>query len=496
MSDKPLFSTRAFLAVLILLAALMYTVFFSVHSEAPDAAVNLLLGKEAIDGDYSETFFHRMPLVPFAYSAAYLKGLGVEAARFLMPLLFIIIAIVGGYYFLKEVAGEKKAMYASLLLLAFPMFWRWGAKPLSDTALMAFSMLLLYFFYRALKDKKYFYWCGIILGLGMATRLSFIILPGVLFIYLLFRRRDVFRKKELWVCVIAAVIIFSVFFGAVFMLRGEADIVQFGYITSRATGQGYQSALMEVLMGGESVSLLYFLKLSLFPLIIFFPFGVWALWKRGKRLPIAYFFVFLALFIGIWTIRLRYFSPLYPILMLFVVEGFMYLRGRFNPRRMLDIAFAALVVVSFANAAFLVSLDSNTYWGVDVLAGYTETLDGRIASYYMLEYLDITNSVIRNQTVIDDIFFKEFSYQLLKDNGVDYLVVSVYDEFRRSPTEGQCMVDFGPFQIERPCTSERPPTDYTFRSEWHGRIQLDSRMQLVKEIKREGQDLFQVYKVL
>lgn len=491
-----------FIPVLMALVVLIYSIALSPESIAPDGSVNLLLGKELLDGRYSYGFLHRMPLIPSLCSLLY-PGFGVGTARFIMPLIFMVLSIPVTFLFAREFtkSGEA-ALLSSVLLLAFPEFWRWGMGVLTDIPLMVFAAALLYLFLRALKDKGYFVPCGIVLGLGMVTKLSFTILPVFLLLYLIWKRRDLFRAREFWACVIIGAAIFLAAFALISGMGGEAI--------------GGSASQIEQILGQLNHPNKPFIfnlwndlyRIAFFPLAIFLPFGIYGTWKR--RMPVLgmvliYSISLFLIFPVLWSLKLRYLSSLYPVLMVFVAEGFLFLRGRLNGR-VVAVVFAALFAVSFVNSMQLVSLDSNTYWGVRSLSDYAKTLEGKIASDYMPHYLNISNDVLLGGLHDEAVnaFFSNISHRLAKESGISYIILSVYADYGRYLNETGASPETYPMQfclielpfIMRPYSAERPPPDYRMHSALYRKIEGDPGFEKVKDIYRGEQPIFSIYRVL
>ncbi len=496
---RGLVAKNRFIISIILLAAAIFCLSFSPEVITPDGSEYMLIGKQMLHGRYTGSFFHRMPLLPSIFAVMYSAGMSVVSIRFIVPPAFIIMSLISTFVLVREVAGENAARISTLLLFCFPQFWRWGIKFLADIPLLAFSALTIYFFLRALKDGRYFMHLGLVMSLGMVTKLSFYILPAVLVLYLLVRRRDVFMRREFWPAVIIPGLVLSLAFYATILMHSTGHLSEVSLVLDVAN----RMTPVNQILTGEYTSLLYFLKLCMFPVIIFFPVGILASWRK-HRLMVLFSCLFMIPFFLLWGIRLRYFSPLYPILMLFTAEGFLYLQGRFKGRGMRSavvIVFSALAIISFVDAMYLVSLDFDMMWGADMLSGYAMTLDGKIASDYLPSYLNITNDVVVDGTWNREMFYAgNFSHASLVGMGVRYLVLSVYGEFTRNPSKETYHPRLGPFEIsfvERPYTGERVPPGYDFRSDLYEEIDSSQKFKRINELHDPGgQRVFVIYEVI
>jgi hypothetical protein len=265
-------------------------------------------------------------------------------------------------------------------------------------------------------------------------------------------------------------------------------------------------------------------------LIIFTPFGIFALYKKGEKLLIFYFFLFIALFFLIWHIRIRTFSPLYSLFSLFVAQGYFELKKK----HFIKILFIILAVISFLDAIFLLNLDSESRWGADILAKEITHLDGNIASEYLPDYLkaktskevipfkiyyevdgeriprEEVQSGFKNAShprheefrrIYNNPEYKRYPYledEWVRENGVDYIVLSIYEEWEREPTGDHFHPKLGPFEIKfvkRPYSNGRVPPDYDFRSELYYRLEDSEKYEKIGEVYRGSQRIFIIYEV-
>jgi len=493
-----------FILTVILLGALIFCTVFSPEVITPDGSTYMLLGKQMTQGRYPETFFHRMPMLPFLFAALYVTGLPVSLIGMVIPLAFMMLSLVSTYLLARELAGEDSARIATLLLFSFPDFWRWGLKFLTDIPLLAISAFSVYYFMKALKDGRYFIHAGIFIAIGMLTKLSFFLVPAIFLLYVIAARRDCLRSARFWQGLIIPAIVFSSVFAAISSLRAADDFTQFGTSAQIITSEEGMTPFMQLLTGnyGDIES---FLRLVLFPVIVFSPFGVVSLWKRKLRFPVHFSLLFLLALFVMSSVRLRYYSPLFPFIAIFSAEGLSYLKHRkviLGSRKLAGLvmpAFLALLAASFINAMYIVSLDFGMDWGIVTLSDYVRTLNGTIASEYMPHYLNMTNDVIIGNEWYRSVYGENFSYGAVSGMGADYMVVSIYGEYARSPSNETYHPYFGPFEVSfvsRPYTAERIPPDFTFRSELFRKLESDANFDKVREIHGpSGQLLFIIYGV-
>jgi 4-amino-4-deoxy-L-arabinose transferase-like glycosyltransferase len=506
-------STRNFIIIVSVLSLLMYTYFYFQRPLAPDETSNLLMGKKMLQFDYPEDFFHRMPLIPLLASLFFAIGLGAASALFVIPLIFILLSIPTTYYFTRDITSEKTARLSVILLMLFFVFWRWGVYVITDTPLLVFMTLTLLFFLRGMNDAKNtknFYYFGIVLGLSSVTKLSFVILPLFILAYIVYRKKTrLLQKKELWFGAFIALAIFLSSFTLVQAMQSDSDQTQnMDMIEARMSGDTF--VIGQVLTGYDKTSALQFVQLALFPLLVFAASVLSGKFRKKNMFLLAYVGIFILFFVTVWFVRLRYFSPIFPVVMILIAEGYFFLREHFKKwQKIVDAAFIILAVASLMNTFYLMSLDSGSMWSAgsaDELATYTSGLDGLILSDYLPDYLNLTGDVfmkpVFNESSVSDEIFRgngNFSKELLRENNIKYIVLSLYDEWNRMPnTSASFHPYFGPIEItfiSRAYSNGRIPPDYSFRSDLYSALEADPAYTRVHEISRGEQVVFIIYKV-
>lgn len=158
-----------------------------------------------------------------------------------------------------------------------------------------------------------------------------------------------------------------------------------------------------------------------------------------------------------------------------------------------------LSVISFLNAAFLISLDSGMLWGADLLSGSTKGMDGLFASDYLPYYLNMTNDVYINSSERD--FFSNFSDAKVDSLGIKFIVISIYSEWGRNPdSSAHFHPAIGPIEIpfiSRPYSNGRVPPGYSFGSDLYQKLETDPKYERIREISSPaGQKIFIIYEVV
>jgi hypothetical protein len=475
--------------ILALLAAavIIYVFSFQAECETPDGIEYMRAGKELTTGNYPYNMLFRPPLLPVLFEMLTTTGLSILSVRFIVPLFFTLLAVAATYLLAKDISGKRAGEISAALLLCFSEFWGWSARFLTDipmVSLTAFSLLFL-IRWNSTGNRKNLAWAVVAMAAAVFTKPTALLLPAAVFLLFLTPAKKMLKGGRPLLCTLMAT--FAVSAAISLLWYGGGDSIRpFGEIVY-----------------GKYIDVLYPARLVLFPLLVFLPLGILPLWNsKGaemKRLLLLYSLAFCWLIFFFWVIRLRYFSPLYPIMMLCITEGFFWAKSKKSPvRKFIVPVFIVLAAASFVNATYIIGLNSGALWGAETLSSYTRTLEGQIASDYLPDYLNLTAPAITNSGVLKNLFYGSSpSADGLKASGAKYIMLSVYGEFARAPSAETYHPTFlgveVPF-VSRPYTNERVPPSYTFRSDLYAQIESDASFTKIKEISSpSGQKLFLVY---
>jgi hypothetical protein len=488
---------------------------------------NLLQGKYGIPGQYPYEFFHRPPIIPSLISLSLLAGIGLLGAQILVPLLFMNLVVITTYIFTSKFCGKKEAMIATAFVFTFPFFWRWGLTVLTDVPLALFSLLFsVYFFKGVEEDRKYLMLAAVMFSLGLLTKTSMAIfaLPALLYLLLARKWRLMLTKEFLVSLLLVPIIFFSVF-------------MAYNAFSSVGLNATNQSAYFTSACDISDMS-----KLLLAPTILFSLLGIFfILWKRkfGWNMLIALNVIVFFLFFAITChVKIRLLSPLIPYMGMLAGIGFLEMRGRIRVKKAADALFILLFAAALLNAFYLVDLDKSSMWGVVELSDYVNSIEGEvtIASEYSPDYLRASTSkhILTIPIVVEfdgkavekSVFIavrmnlshpdnpeylklqnsknysesRIFDYGWFRDNGVDYVIISVYDDYERTGVTEYFNFRFATIEIpfiKRPYSNGRVPPDYTFRSDVYEKLESSDNFQLEKEIlNNEGQTIFIIYEVM
>ncbi|MDP2909629.1 MAG: glycosyltransferase family 39 protein [bacterium] len=119
-----------------------------------------------------------------------LFGIGPVQARAYI-LLWVIIALVVLFIFLKKLFGKKEAFFSLLLFVTFASFYGSGRTVVGE--IPAFVFLILGFY--SLFFKNSYFWTGFLWGLAVVTKPSvYLLLVPAIFLVLLLRKEQFFRR--------------------------------------------------------------------------------------------------------------------------------------------------------------------------------------------------------------------------------------------------------------------------------------------------------------
>jgi glycosyltransferase involved in cell wall biosynthesis len=476
----------------------IYLSVFPYNSIFSDETSNLLLGRSILDGIYRHDFLSRAPFLPSLASAMYALGLEAFHVRFFVPLLFTLLSVISVYLLAEAVSGRRTAMYAVLLLLSFPLFWRWTVRFLQDIPLMAFTAFSLYLYYLILKDggtTRRWMLLGLVCGLGVATKLSFLILPAVFLVHMLVSRRNLITRGFPAAFIIFLAVVSGFLLPPAYM-GSESAIL--GTLAGRVTGEEEFTPLRVI----NNRSILFLDKFVLFPAGIFALLAIIPFWRRDK-LMITFSILLFAAYFLLWGIRPRYFSPTFPVLLILTAEGF--LRSGGKARKISAAIFAVLIFFSFTNSLQITYMDASSMHGIEDLSASLNDIDGIILSEYMPFYINITKPVpadilpggaIRD---LNNVFTSDDPLPQIKSIRTQYLVLSIYGEYVRSGEVHTFPVFYGPFSLplDRAYSNGRVPPDYSFGSELYMEIESDAGYERIREIYNSAgtQKLFIIYEV-
>ena len=198
--------------VLLLLLLVIFSVrlsFFAINEGNYywDEAVYLHLAKNIHEGAYSSNLGeqYRAPLFPFI-----LSFFGEEYAHAFL-FLTVIASTFAVFLLGKELFNLKIGLVAATIFSAMPLYFFFSFKLLTEPLAIFLEVMAFFFLFRYEREKKpaSLYAMTIFLGLSVLTRYPAIILPAVLYPYLIFTR---WLRKELYISGALFVILLSPLF--------------------------------------------------------------------------------------------------------------------------------------------------------------------------------------------------------------------------------------------------------------------------------------------
>ena len=447
-------------SLFLLIACLSMTALILVlaHPESicPDENWYISQGKKLVDGgDYEYAFPDARPIIPFIIALFMSIGFDIYAIQFLIPLIFMNLTIIVTYFLAKTMYGEKEAIIATLFLFTFPFFWQFGLSLMVDIPLAALSSLFILFFYLGVeKDKQYLPISAIFFLLAFLTKASAILLIPPAFLYLLIANKRLILTKEFIISVVIVPMLFLFVFG-IFHI----------FLSSNIGGAPLASRSLYV-----PISYLEILSLGYAPALLF---GLFGLSREKRTIFLGLIVLTVFAFFCLINFHVRNLSQIFPIFGIFVARGYLNLRNRVNRKKIVDLVLIIFFVISVVNSLYLVDLSNNGRWGVVTLSKHVNAIEGNIttASDYNPSYLSTATakSVIRipryyefNDEVVEIEYFwsiatatnksdpnssryaelyksgkiKPYFYyfddEWIKDNHVDYVILSIYEEGRSS----------------------------------------------------------------
>ena len=471
-----------FLFTICLITTALIFILMDLNSLSPDEDMYIYLGKLILNGEYPYNFVRISPLLPSLVSLFLSAGFSVHTIRLLIPLIFMNSALVTTYYFAKTLYTKKEAIIATLVLFSFPFFWKWGLNVLLDIPLITFSLLFLLFFYLgAEKEKKYWFLSAILLALACLLKKSAILLIPPAFLYLLITKK--------WKLMLTKEFILSAIFVPFFYILVFAIFHVLTASTIDIVGEA-QAGIPTII---KNVDVKEVVCLVLAPILLF---GIFGFSKRKEDIFVCLSTLsFIIFFLLAGHLRLRYWAPILPLFAIFAASGYLRLRERFTSvekKKIISLIFVILLLVTFVNAIYTSHAEESEYWGAEELSGYVNSLEGNIATEYRPGYLNAST----DKSI--SLLAGKFDDKWIENNNINYVILSIFREFKRSPVTVYNHPKYGPFDItfvnETYCY-HKPPPDYQFQSELYKRLENSSKYEKVKEIYRDEQVIFVVYKV-
>ncbi|OGY51318.1 MAG: hypothetical protein A3J59_02520 [Candidatus Buchananbacteria bacterium RIFCSPHIGHO2_02_FULL_56_16] len=177
---------------------------------------------------WSRLSFHDAPPLVFLIQYVFFKFLGTSVVVARLPFALAGIGSVLLVYLIgKRLYGVEAGLLASFLL-AVSTYHTWGSRVgYLEPIALCFILLTILWFLKGLERPTYFIWFGVSAGLMLLTKYTTIFLLPVIFLYLLWTRRDVLTSRHFITGLVIAVALFSpvLFYNVMmFKTRGHFDL--------------------------------------------------------------------------------------------------------------------------------------------------------------------------------------------------------------------------------------------------------------------------------
>jgi hypothetical protein len=359
--------TSLVLVIAIVLALYIPTVLYPTTGDSLSFA---MIAKHYAEGDSyipDELNQNRMPLfsissIPFAaITGNYMSGVRMAA------LVFGLVSIFAWFYIGRELFKDSK--FFPLLMLC-PMLILYALfRGLSDAPLICFSLLSILFFYRARKDSRYFYLCGLFFALAALSKYIGIFLGiSYLLIHIIERRS---LTKEFVIAMVLGFLVFGLILLSNFNAYGT--VLPSAY-SEKLSGEpaGLPFYIRPFMTAWVQIpDMMFFLLMSL-PLLLFFVNGFARSFKRKDSSLIVFFVVSLG-FGFVSGSSFRYLIPAIIFFLLITFSGFSSMKDRPGGHRkklfVIGILFYLVMMPYFVNGTFKDAADSvfvtPATWGQD-----------------------------------------------------------------------------------------------------------------------------------
>lgn len=209
-----------------------------------------LLQEEAYYWNYAQHFslgyLDHPPLVAWLISlGTFIFGSAEIGVRF-FALFSWLLAAYFSYQLAKNLYGKKSALISLIFLSTLPIYFGFGFFITPDSFLFTSWAGMLFALERALlaKEKKYWYLVGIFLGLGLLSKYTIALVGLASLIFITFDRetRNYYFKKEPYLAVILAFILFS----PVIYWNATHDWASFAFQTTRRLNEKPEFSLFKL----------------------------------------------------------------------------------------------------------------------------------------------------------------------------------------------------------------------------------------------------------
>ena len=238
--------------------------------------------------------FHDHPPLTFVIEHIFFKLFGVSIFVLRLPFALAGIGTVWLLYALVKRLVNPTAGLLAALLLAVNQYHVWVSRTGLQESLVIFLILLtLYLFIRALDSGRHWPW-GIALGSALLTKYTAVVAVVIIFGYVWYQRRDIFKQKSFWLGPLLAGILclpIVIYNFMLFKTRGHFDL-QLSYLFGQMVPAwqylpgklqtGSLTDRVSWLLPTFSGSFMWLSSAAVLFAFLWFGFRRWQTWRLGR----------------------------------------------------------------------------------------------------------------------------------------------------------------------------------------------------------------------
>jgi 4-amino-4-deoxy-L-arabinose transferase-like glycosyltransferase len=316
------FSTYDKLAIGLVIFALILRIFLSPHCFWIDEAREMAISRNLMRGQGYTLYGEHYVQHPYVFYT--LIGISsivfgmVDFAGMAVSILAGTLSVLAIYLLGKETFNERVGIISALLLNFHPLHLFYSTRVINDVTMVLFVVLAMYFFVRFNRRSEWssLYLASGFTALAVLTKIVAIVLPPVLLLYLIFKKRLTWiNQKEYWYAIIPFLILFGIYM--VINITALGEVFPLTYYLGRFAPSGVD-------VGPPTYYLENFLSIVRWPIAIAFVWGVlcaFLMKLRNSR--------FLLLWIAVFFVTIsfqsdkvdRYMIPIFPQIIIFGALG-------------------------------------------------------------------------------------------------------------------------------------------------------------------------------
>lgn len=339
-------STYDIIVIGIVLLSLIIRIFFYPHCFWIDESREMAIARNFMRGEGYTLFGEYYVQHPYVFYTL----VGISSIFFgMVDLAGIAVSIAAGtlsvgflYLLGKEVYGEKTGLIASALLAFHPLHIFYSVRVINDITVIFFIIMSMYFFVRFINREEWLslYIAGGAAALAMLTKMIAIILPPLLLIYIIFKKRLTWVKEKRYWYAIGAFMLFFLIYAAINLVSiGELFPLDF-YLERFAPGG--------VDPGAPTYYLENFIGFVRLPLALLFFWGIVCIFLRkfrSSRFLLLWIISFMILISAQSDKVDRYILPIIPQICIIAGLGLEKIMNDFDSKKYVSYGFVAIICI-------------------------------------------------------------------------------------------------------------------------------------------------------